>query len=56
MQHFLEFEKSIAELESRYLNDLMAVTRGDIKEACLISGLRRARLYELLKKYNISRH
>jgi len=48
--------KSISEFESRYLHDLMLQTSGDIKEACLVSGLGRARLYELMKKHNANRH
>jgi two-component system, NtrC family, response regulator len=37
--------------ERQYLNELLKQTDGDIDEACKISGLKRARLYELLKKY-----
>lgn len=37
--------------ERQYLNELLEQTEGDIDEACKISGLKRARLYELLKKY-----
>ncbi len=48
-------EKSISEMERKYLQDLMALTRGNIKEACRVSGLSRARLYELRKKHNISK-
>ena len=48
-------ETVIAEAEKEYLHDLMSVTGGNIKEACQASGLSRARLYVLLKKYNISR-
>jgi len=48
-------EQSISELEKTYLRELMLLTSGDIKEACLISGLGRARLYELMKKYNVSK-
>ncbi len=40
--------------ERQYLQDLMALTSGNIKEACKTSGLGRARLYQLIKKYNIS--
>ncbi|MEN6374246.1 MAG: sigma-54 dependent transcriptional regulator [Smithella sp.] len=40
--------------ERQYLQDLMALTSGNIKEACRTSGLGRARLYQLIKKYNIS--
>ena len=48
--------KSISEFESRYLHDLMLQTSGDIKEACLVSGLGRARLYELMKKHCVNRY
>ena len=52
---FREFrEKNIVEIEKRYLLSLMDLT-GNIKNACAISGLSRARLYALLKKYNVSR-
>jgi two-component system, NtrC family, response regulator len=37
--------------EKQYLSALLDHTDGDIDEACRISGLKRARLYELLKKY-----
>jgi two-component system NtrC family response regulator len=45
----------IAEGEKKYLHDLISRTGGDIKEACRISGLGRARLYGLIKKYNVSK-
>jgi two-component system NtrC family response regulator len=48
-------EESVTRIEKQYLNDLMSQTNGDIREACQISGLGRARLYELMKKYHISR-
>jgi two-component system NtrC family response regulator len=47
-------DRAIAEVEKKYLKDLIALTRGDIKEACRLSGLSRSRLYLLLKKYDIS--
>lgn len=37
--------------ERQYLSALLKQTDGDIDDACRISGLKRARLYELLKKY-----
>ena len=37
--------------EKQYLSALLDHTDSDIDEACKISGLKRARLYELLKKY-----
>lgn len=39
---------------SEYLENLMFYTNYNIREACLISGVSRSRMYELLKKYNIS--
>jgi two-component system NtrC family response regulator len=41
-------------LEKQYLQDLISLTRRDIKKACQISGISRSRLYELLSKHNIS--
>jgi two-component system NtrC family response regulator len=46
---------AISEAEQHYLQNLMSITGGNIKEACRISGLSRPRLYALLKKYYISR-
>jgi two-component system NtrC family response regulator len=48
-------EAALAEVEEDYLRGLLSTTDGDVKRACRISGLRRSRLYELLKKYDISR-
>jgi two-component system NtrC family response regulator len=36
--------------ERQYLKELMTFTNSNIKSACEVSGLKRARLYELLKK------
>jgi len=46
-------ERAIAEVEEKYLRDLISFTKGNIKESCQISGLSRSRLYLLLKKYKI---
>jgi two-component system NtrC family response regulator len=40
--------------ERRYLRDLLLQTKGGVREACRISGLKRSRLYELLKEYGLS--
>jgi two-component system NtrC family response regulator len=48
-------DAAIAAAEERYLRELMAQTRGEIKQACEVSGLSRGRLYALMKKYGISR-
>jgi len=45
----------LALTERHYLQDLMALTDGNVKEACRLSGLSRSRLYERLKKYSIRR-
>lgn len=45
---------ALAKVEKSYLQDLMQQVKGDIPAACQVSGLSRARLYSLLKKYDIS--
>lgn len=51
---FREFRKdTLDEAERRYLDQLMAGT-GSMADACLMSGLSRSRLYDLLKKHNLT--
>ena len=45
--------EAIADIEDRYLRQLLSNTGGRIKEACSISGLSRSRLYQLLKDHGI---
>ncbi len=45
----------VAEAEKRYFEKLMKATEWDVKAACSISGLKRARLYQLLKRYELSK-
>jgi len=53
---YREFRRArLAEAQKTYLMELMALTRGDMKQACQISGLGRTRLYTLMKKHGISR-
>jgi two-component system NtrC family response regulator len=47
-------DDAIARVEQQYLRDLMAVSEDNIKKACIISGLSRSRLYELMKKHQDS--
>ena len=47
--------KILAKAEKQYLQKLMALTNGNIRKSCQISGLSRTRLYVLLKEYQISR-
>ena len=52
---FKEVRKEyLDKLESKYLRELTIVSNGDVQKACKISGLSRARLYELLKKHGVS--
>ena len=46
---------ALAQAEKEYLESLMKNTIWNVKTACRTSGLRRARLYQLLKKYNIKK-
>ncbi len=49
-----EYRRELIETgERRYLEELMAASRGNVKQACDISGLSAPRLYELLRKYEI---
>jgi two-component system, NtrC family, response regulator len=44
---------AIESIESWYISKLMPHCGGDIDKACDISGLKRARLYQLIKKYGL---
>ncbi|MCE5274280.1 MAG: sigma-54 dependent transcriptional regulator [Deltaproteobacteria bacterium] len=47
-------DTTITKVEREYLKSLMSFSGGDINRACELSGLRRSRLYELMKKYKLS--
>ncbi|MBZ4648234.1 MAG: putative two component sigma-54 specific transcriptional regulator [Desulfomicrobiaceae bacterium] len=50
-----EFRDSVlARAESRYLQNLITATNGNIREVIRLSGLSQSRLYALLKKYGIT--
>lgn len=50
-----EFRKTAAaQAERQYLQELVTLTRGDVKEALQISKLSRSRFYDLIKQYNIT--
>jgi two-component system NtrC family response regulator len=54
LQSLQELRNSIlAQAEADYLRSVMNTIKGDIAQACHISGLSRSRLYSLLKKYRI---
>ena len=48
-------DSAVEKEERQYLQELMAITGGNIKKSCEISGLSKVRLYVLLNKYNIKR-
>ncbi len=54
-ENFPKLKDLLGKTESKYLQDLMMYTRGDIQKVCKMSGLSRSRLYDRLKKYEISR-
>jgi two-component system NtrC family response regulator len=53
--HLLTYREYAENNEKNYIEDLMSKNRGNIKNACGISGLSRSRLYALMKKHGISR-
>ena len=53
---FPDLKKILASAEREYLRHLVSHTCGNIKKICKISGLSRSRIYDRLKKYNISHH
>jgi len=56
MPSFREFrERILAEPEKKYFQELMTYSRGNITDACRISGLGRTWLYAVLKKHGILR-
>jgi two-component system NtrC family response regulator len=48
-------EMACTQAEKQYLQDLIALCDGDIKEACRVAGLSQSRLYALLQKHKLSR-
>jgi two-component system, NtrC family, response regulator len=48
-------EEAILKAEKQYLENLLKITDGNIKEACRISDLSRPRLYALLKKFDMTK-
>lgn len=48
-------ENALADAEKKYLCNLMAHTKGNIKTACLVAQISRSRLYALLSRYGIER-
>ncbi len=53
-KNFPKIKEFRSSMDREYLQKLLTVSRGSRKEACNISGLSRTRLFELMKKYDIS--
>ena len=47
-------EIAMLEVEALYLKELVNICRGNFQRALAMSGLSRARLYDLLKKHSMS--
>ncbi len=47
--------EALAHFEKQYLKELLHRTGGNMRKACTISGLSRARIYALMKHYDLSR-
>ena len=47
--------QAVKNAEKQYLYELLECSKGDINLACKVSGLKRARLYQLIKKYRFSK-
>ena len=54
IQPFPNLKKLLASAEKKYLQKLVCHTSGNVKEICSISGLSRSRVYDRLKKYDIT--
>jgi two-component system NtrC family response regulator len=52
--NFLNIQVFRDKMERQYLEKLTLLTNGNRKEACRISGLSRTRLFELLRKHDLS--
>lgn len=48
-------ETALADAEKNYLLQLMDHTKGKIKDACVVAEIGRTHLYNLLKKYDVSK-
>jgi len=46
-------ETTIRRMELCYLDELVNLCKGDMSKACQLSGLSRARLYELFRRHNV---
>ena len=52
----LNFKACIEKVQNEFLLGLLSTTKGNIKEACKVSGLSRSQLYRLMQKHHIKRN
>ncbi|HBZ55408.1 MAG TPA: hypothetical protein DEO88_08380, partial [Syntrophobacteraceae bacterium] len=52
-EHFPQLEELLSQAERQYLQEVVVFTKGNMREACRISGLSRSRFYERIKKFGI---
>lgn len=55
MSGMTTYRDMISSTEKAYFETLLINTEGDIKKCCAISGISRSRLYDLIKKHELSR-
>ncbi len=51
--HNLKFKEHIEKTKFEYLHDVLSTTKGNIREACELSGLSRSQLYRLIQQHNL---
>lgn len=49
----LKLKDQIEKTKYEYLHDLLSFAKGDIKEACRVSGLSKSHLYRLMQQYDL---
>jgi len=47
------FKDHVEKTKYEYLHDLLSTNKGNIKEACRVSGLSKSQLYRLMQQYNL---
>jgi two-component system, NtrC family, response regulator len=53
LESFPKLEELLDRTQHQYLQEVVSFTKGNMREACRISGLSRSRFYERIKKYGI---
>ncbi len=48
-----KFKEHMEKTKYEYLSDVLSITKGNIKEACKVSGLSKSQLYRFMQQYNL---